>query len=1172
MNHQKQMSGFPWRPAAALLFAAAVIAAGGVYFYADQRERIRRDKYEDLAAIAGLKSREISNWLRERMGDAEVLSKSPLLARNVARWLVDPNHPEAELHTRTRLEALLAYDAYQSIILTDLEGKARLVLGRGHWQILGSATREKLVAAARAGQASFSDFCLCDLCNEVHLDVFAPLRDGGRSTAVVILRIDPKKYLFPLIQSWPVPRKSAETLIVRREGNAALFLNELRHREGTAMRLSIPLSDTLVPATMAALGKEGLVEGRDYRGVPVLASIKKIPGSSWSMVAKVDKDEIYRPVRQMAVMVAASCLLLLLLATAAIGFAWQRRQRQFLKRLLETERQRQALVKRYEYLTKYANDCIFVLDENQRIIEANQRAVDAYGYTRDELLTMTAVQIRAEDQKAELAGQLHEAAEKGGSVFETRHRRKDGTVFPVEISVRPIEIEGRIYLQGIVRDISERKAAQEKLQASYQEIEANNQELHAAEEELKQKNEELQAAEEELQKQNEVLMASEEELKANEEELEQQLGEIQKSREELSISETRYRRLFESAKDGILILNADTGLIEDANPFIKELLGYPREELIGKELWEIGLFKDIVASRDSFMELKTRGYVRYEDLPLQTKDGLKREVEFVSNVYPVGDHNVVQCNIRDITKRKTAEKSLKENQERFRTFFENTFVGIYRTTPEGMILMANPALLAMLGYGSFEELAERNLEESGYQPGYDRGEFRRLMADGDQLIGHEAQWKRRDGSVVWVRENARLIRGAAGEVLYFEGTVEDISPQRRAEAGKTQAEDELRQAQKMEAIGQLAGGVAHDFNNMLAGILGNAEMLYSRLAESPELARMAEQIISGAEHAAKLTKQLLTFSRKERMQRAPVDVHRVIGETAGILANTIDRRISVEQHLRASPAAVLGDHSQLENALLNLGLNSRDAMPRGGRIIFSTETAELDAEYLGRHSYKIIPGKFVKIDVTDTGSGIPGELQAKIFEPFFTTKEPGKGTGLGLAAVYGAVKAHGGSIECYSEPGHGTTMTIYLPQLEAGAGEITEEVGEQKEAAPAGPAGKRILVVDDEELVRGMSEQVLKAHGYDVLTAGDGEEGVRVFQAGHREIDLVILDMIMPRMSGREAFLEMKKIHPEVRAILASGFSGDGEAREVLKLGIRGYVQKPFRVAQLLAAVGKALG
>ncbi len=526
---------------------------------------------------------------------------------------------------------------------------------------------------------------------------------------------------------------------------------------------------------------------------------------------------------------------------------------------------------------------------------------------------------------------------------------------------------------------------------------------------------------------------------------------------------------------------------------------------------------------------------------------------------------------RDISERKRAENALQESEERFRTFFENTFVGIYRTTPVGRILMANPALVTMLGYVTFEEMAERNLEEGGYVPGYRREDFKRLLEDGDQMIGHEAQWTKKDGKTLWVRENARVVRDRTGAALYYEGTVEDITQQKRAESEKAQMEDELRQSQKMEAIGQLAGGVAHDFNNMLAGIMGNAEMLYGRLTKNPELAKMAEQIISGAEHAAKLTKQLLAFSRKGEIQRAPVDVHRVVGETAGILANTIDRRIAIEQNLRASPSIVMGDHSQLENMLLNLGLNSRDAMPRGGRLTFATETVEMDADYVERYKYRVEPGRYIKIEVDDSGSGMDEEVHRHIFEPFFTTKEPGKGTGLGLASAYGTVKNHGGHIECYSEPGHGTVMKIYLPVHDS-AEKVQKGQREEREACPEGKVRACILVVDDEELVRGMTEQVLRTRGYEVLTAVDGEEALGVYQAWHREIDLVILDMIMPKMSGRETFMEMKKLNPGIKAILSSGFSEDGEAREVLRLGIRGFVQKPFRMEELLQKVGEALG
>lgn len=637
-------------------------------------------------------------------------------------------------------------------------------------------------------------------------------------------------------------------------------------------------------------------------------------------------------------------------------------------------------------------------------------------------------------------------------------------------------------------------------------------------------------------------------------------------------------------------------------------------------------------------------------------------------------------------------QKLKEQEEKFRTFFENTSVGIYRTTPDGKILMANPALVRMLGYGCFDDLAQRNLEEEGFALRYNREEFKKMMKQADYVVGYEVSWRKDDGSLIWLSENARCVRDEKGEILYYEGTVEDITLRKQAEQalkeseekyrllveslndiifsvspdgiityispvvekillhraeemvgkrfsefihpddveevrqavemafkGETRTtrfrvidkdgsvkhfmgssrptikegriigisgiltditfqvaaeeekrlmEEELQQAQKMEALGKLAGGVAHDFNNMLAGILGNAELLLARLKDRPELAVFVDNIIKGAGSAASLTKKLLAFSRKEPLKMESLDICQLIIEVVEILRNTLDRRIAVEYRKCDDRYIVLGDKGLLQNTLLNLALNSQDAMPQGGRLLFTVENLYLDRDFIDRHGFKIEPGDYIKLEVSDTGCGIPPEIKTKIFDPFFTTKEPGKGTGLGLAQVYGTVKSHQGHIDCYSEPGHGTVMKIYLPLIRPPETILSVRETEEKKRDFT---GKRVFIVDDEDMVRAITEQMLSSYGFQTISCGDPLEALKIFRQKQGEIDLVILDMIMPQMNGREVFSKMKEINPDVRVLFASGFSEHDEASEILKMGIKGFVQKPARVSQLLEAIEKAL-
>ncbi len=378
-------------------------------------------------------------------------------------------------------------------------------------------------------------------------------------------------------------------------------------------------------------------------------------------------------------------------------------------------------------------------------------------------------------------------------------------------------------------------------------------------------------------------------------------------------------------------------------------------------------------------------------------------------------------------------------------------------------------------------------------------------------------------------------------------------------------ESQLRQAQKMEAVGQLAGGIAHDFNNLLTGILGYANMLRSDSKLDKEVHESAKVIEKAARRAAELTKQLLGFARKGKLEETSVDVHRLVQEVASILGHTIDRRIRISQKLGAKPPYVRGDASQLQQVLLNLGVNARDAMPEGGEIVFETFVVELDEEYCRAHA-GASPGRHLLISVTDTGCGIPKEIQDRIFEPYFTTKKRGEGTGMGLAMVYGIVKNHGGSIRVYSEGGRGTTFKVYLPLALKSA-----PLSGPLQAVPRSVGTGRILVVEDEEVIRTMATKMLEGLGYEVVTAADGQEGVEYYEKHQGEIDLVIIDMVMPRMNGRDCFRRLKAMNPAVRAILSTGYGRNGAVQELLGEGIIGYVQKPYVVGQLAEAVAKAL-
>jgi signal transduction histidine kinase len=380
-----------------------------------------------------------------------------------------------------------------------------------------------------------------------------------------------------------------------------------------------------------------------------------------------------------------------------------------------------------------------------------------------------------------------------------------------------------------------------------------------------------------------------------------------------------------------------------------------------------------------------------------------------------------------------------------------------------------------------------------------------------------------------------------------------------------ETKDLLFQAQKMEAIGRLAGGVAHDFNNILAAISGYAELIKQKYAGDPILNKYSTSIVNSSVRAADLTSKLLAYARKGKIEMAVFDLHRIIGDVVDICTHTMDKKITIRQDLAASRATILGDRNQLQNALINLAVNAKDAMPDGGDLTFATEVVDLTEASLGHPAYMVSPGRYLKLRLSDTGTGMDTATLAKAFEPFFTTKEKGRGTGLGLSSVYGTIKSHNGYIELISELGKGTRAEIYLP--------LTQKI-EQK--APEGPReiskGKgAILFVDDEDIVRDMASDMILELGYSVVTSKDGQEALEYYQMHAAEIDLVVLDIIMPRLGGYDCFKAMKAINPKLKGIACSGYVINDEAKKMLDLGATGFIQKPFSLKTFGNAIQMAL-
>ncbi len=508
----------------------------------------------------------------------------------------------------------------------------------------------------------------------------------------------------------------------------------------------------------------------------------------------------------------------------------------------------------------------------------------------------------------------------------------------------------------------------------------------------------------------------------------------------LIASETRYRRLFESARDGILILDAETGMIVDVNPYLIEILGFSRDAFLDKKIWDLGFFRDIIANLDAFAELQQHKYVRYDDKPLETHDGRRIDVEFVSNVYTVNHHDVIQCNIRDITERKRAGKD--------------------RATLEA----------------------------------------------------------------------------------------------------------QLQQAQKMESVGRLAGGVAHDFNNMLGVILGHAELALTQLNPSESLHADLTAIREAAIRSAGLTRQLLAFARKQTIAPKILDLNHAVAGMLTMLQRLIGENIDLQWRPEADLWPVKMDPSQLDQILANLCVNAKDAISGVGKITIETENCTFNADYCAVNA-GFTPGEYTLLAFSDDGCGMGKDVLPHLFEPFFTTKEPGQGTGLGLATVYGIVKQNAGFINVYSELDHGTTFKIYLPRHAGEAG------GRPSAGAgrPAQGGEETILLVEDEPALLKLTKKMLERQGYTVVAASTPAEAIRLSQEQTGTIALIIVDVILPEMSGRTLASTLLAGHANLKCLFMSGYTADAITHHgVLDAGVH-FIQKPFSTESLASKVRETL-
>ncbi len=629
-------------------------------------------------------------------------------------------------------------------------------------------------------------------------------------------------------------------------------------------------------------------------------------------------------------------------------------------------------------------------------------------------------------------------------------------------------------------------------------------------------------------------------------------------------SEERYRLLWETTTDAVIIID-EHSRIQYANPALKDIFGHDPEVVVGKDLSFLQPDRLRDAHRAGVSRYLATGVKKLDWRATQTvglhRDGREIPIDIsFSHVVINGQHRFAGF-LRDISDRIHAEAALRESEDRYRRIVQSANEGIWVIDTNALTTFVNPKMERLLGYTVEEMIGQpvSNFMDDDARTVLDDNLERRKRGLSEQ---HEFRFRCKDGSDLWTLVATNPILDAHGHYAGALAMVTDITDRRRLE-------DELRHAQKMEAVGRLAGGIAHDFNNQLTVIQGFGEIARRRITDE-SLHQHLTQIISAAERSADLVRQLLTFSRKGPHILASVDVHNILREMLDVLRRSLNKLIRLDFAFQAESSLIMGDASLLQNAFLNLALNARDAMPAGGDLRFTTALVDFTDTKKPRPNAAMQPGRYLRVVVSDTGQGMSEEVLKHLFEPFFTTKAPGQGTGLGLASVYGTVTKHGGGIEVESTAGRGTTFRVYLPCSAPPPILLSQEVTTTPATGMA-ILGMKVLVVDDEELVAALVCDTLNDRGYSTLSVNDGARAVAHYRLHWQTIDLIMLDMNMPTMSGPETFAAIRGINPKAKVLIMSGYSKEGAVAELLQQGAVGFVPKPFSTENIFQQVDHVL-
>ncbi|WP_243300636.1 PAS domain S-box protein [Geothrix oryzisoli] len=1250
---------FTTGPLALFLLLGVLVLSGGSFFLRAQLKATRTQVHTELSTIAEFKAHQIEAWMAERRAVADRVARGNLIQGAFRRFLAEAPGAPPEAQLRASMEDLQR-GTYRRVVLFDRLGRVRISVPSGEAFSDEDRDASELQAALRSKEVMIRDLHQHPGKPDIHLSLWIPIgassEPGSLAEGTLLLVMDPRTFLYPLVTSWPTASPSAETLLVRRGGDEILYLSEFRHRAQPALSLRLPLkADPSMPSALAARGQEGLVAGLDYRGEPVLAAIHQIRAMPWGMVTKVDEAEVYGPLRRRIWLGGIGLIGIVVIVAAGLGLMVRHHDAEMVRRQLN-------LSQRFEGLMRQANDIILLMDGEGRIREANARAVEHYGYSLAELQSMSAMDLRVTETHAEGVSQFARMKALGATRFETVHRRKDGSTFSAEVSAKVVDLGDEQIVVSFIRDVTERLAQQRELQRMTQLYAALSQVNQAivwtsSREDLFARlcealvkhgrfrmawvglddpvthqvaraaqcgdmagyldtldvrsddtpighgpmgtairegshcvfNDYLglpdsgawreaairsgfaSAAAFPIREGGQVIGAlavyagekyffgvHEAELLAEAAmdvsyALDHLAGEARRREAEAALKKSE--RLLREAQEagGVGTYTWDIGKDEwTSSPYLDRIFGigpdYPRTLAGWTDLVPPGPREQLAGYVAGIIERRERFDLAYPIV--RPSDGASRWVHGRGELHwdPEGRPAELVGVIQDITEQKEDEQALRK----ISVAMEQSPLSVVITDPRGTIEYVNPRFTQVTGYSAEEAIGQNpRLLKSPGTPSDVYTQMWSTLARGEVWVGEFANLTK-EGRTFLERATIAPVRDEAGTLTNYIALKEDITEQRRVEAERRQLEAQLYQSQKLESLGSLAGGVAHDMNNVLGAILGTASILHERSDPSDRSARSLETIMSACLRGRDVVKSLLYFAHKDIQEERPVDLNGLIQEMSELLSHTVLKNIHLDVHLQEGLGLIRGDAGALSHALMNLCVNACDAMPDGGTLRLQTART---------------PEGGISLRVQDTGEGIAPDVLAKCMEPFFTTKPKGKGTGLGLSMVYGTMKAHEGSLELHSQVGQGTEAVLTFPASRVGG--VPPEPGPA--APPAmGPGGQKILLVDDDDLFREALMQGLELLGHQPTQASEGQEALRLLEEG-LPTDLVILDMNMPGMSGAQVLPRLLALRPGTPILVATGYSSDLVAPHMDGRPLVHSLRKPFSLKELQAKLAELL-